>query len=80
MPKPEEPPLLSAFKKETHAHQSDHVKAYAVARRVEEPLLGQIMLYNKESAEAGKLYPYKTVLCITMLDQKLYSSKKYWVK
>ncbi len=35
---------------------SDHVKAYEVARRVEEPLHGQIRLYNVESAEAGKLY------------------------
>ncbi len=34
---------------------SDHVKAYEVARRVEEPLHGQIRLYNEKSAEAGKL-------------------------
>jgi len=49
-------PLLSALEKETHAHQSDHVKADAVARRVEEPLHGQIRLYNLKSAEAGKIY------------------------
>ena len=34
---------------------SDHVKAYEVARRVEEPLHGQIRLYNEESAEAGRI-------------------------
>jgi len=37
---------------------SDHVKADAGARRVEEPLHGQIRLYNVKSAEVGKLFKY----------------------
>ena len=57
---------------------SDHVKADAGARRVEEPLHGQIRLYNEESAEEEEMNQIISVnfFAIFLINNKLHFSRQ----